>query len=294
MISGPILIGAVLFIVVLVIIPSGTSTEPRVEEPKGFNEMTVLQSSQQGNKETTLQTGNRRLQQTLARREKELDLREKKIVHIERKLELSFKELSLERKSVATEMEKLFFEEQQSIFKIRGAMQVLQDKVKHFDFSKREFNLFIKGKELQDYDRSLKHLEATINEKHRQAKKDLDLEARESKHNLKERRLALDTHFSNEIDKVRNMKFQANTRELQQIKRDISQDAKDKFLLLMQKEFDHKQRVIEAYESHYYVDGKEAFRRAYNNFGFDLKNPVIDENKILRKKLNLLSQQTNQ
>ena len=291
----PVIIGVVILFVIL-ISPSG-ETNPIVEQSEGLNGLAVLQPGEKGR---TSSHRNRRLQQALARREKALDLREENILHKERKLELSFRELSLERKSVATAMEKLSLEEQKSIFKIRGAMQILQDKIQAFDFSKREFNLLVTGKELQDYNRSLKFLENTINEKHRQQMKDLALEEKESKQNFKERRLQLDTHVNAEIEKLRSLKFQTNIKELEQMRRDISQDnrqlsqnEKEMFLKFLEKEFSYKARIIEAHEAEYYMNGKEEFRKAYNSFGFELRNPAIDENRKLRQELRRLKSPNN-
>jgi len=279
------LIAGAVVVLLLILSSSGSNAAPSVapEEPKE-EEAAV----------TPIKT-NRRLQQALKRKERELELREDKILQDERKLELSFKELSIDRKSIANAMQELVHKEQESLFKIKGAMQSLLYKMKDFDFSKREFNDFVKGKELNDYERSIKFLEQTNNEKFRQKTKDLDQQQKEFNLNIEVQRNALNEQRMRGQAQLTTLKFSLDARELQQIRKDISQDktdvvqtAKEKLLKLVKNELTAKKEIIEAYEAEYFIDGDEELIRTYNKFGFELKNPVIEENKLLRRELRRL------
>jgi len=241
-------------------------------------------------------TGLRRTLQSIKRKEKELDDREVQIEHKERELGLSFKQLSLERQGIANKMEKLALDKEKTLFAIKGAMQSVLDKIKSFEYSKKDFALFIRGKELDDYNRSLKHLEKTIVSSHKQRVFDLHQQKKELNLQLREKEHFLDKIFSTQMDKVREMGLQFKQRDIEQARRDLSQDktglqqeAKSHYIQLISKELEHKKQVIQTYEAVRYED--EAFRRRYDSFGLTLNNPLIDENQRLKQEIQSMHHQ---
>ena len=209
---------------------------------------------------------NRRHQQALKRKEKQLTERELLISHTERIQDVRDKSLGLRERELALTQE-------QNMMRLKKGLQDLYFRIEHFKLARREWNIRKAQDALELYRREVILIEKTAQSMFQIRSQQLQLLEQEFRVDHKERILEYKGIIQDAMNQIRQLDLK---------KVEIGQHASKLEMEYVQRELDRKISVIQAIEDGWYLYKNIPAIKAYNQSGYFLESPLIDENLRLK------------